>query len=84
MGNKVLGEQRNVLRALAQGGQAHRNQVDAVEQVFAEAALRHQFGQVAVGGGDDADVEPAGLAVAEHLVGTVLEHAQEFYLTGQF
>ena len=66
--------------ALAQRRHVDGDQVDAVEQVLAELAALDQLGQVAVGGRDDAHVHRAGLARAEHLVGAVLQHAQQLHL----
>ena len=53
---EVPGQRRDVLGALAQRRQADRHDVQPVEQVLAEQALADQLPQVAMGGGDDADV----------------------------
>ena len=53
---EVLRQQGNVFAAGAQRGQVHGDDVEAVEEVFAEAALAHLLAQIDVGGGDDAHV----------------------------
>jgi hypothetical protein len=55
-----LGEQRDVLDALAQGRHRHRHHVQAIEEILAEAPGGHLGPQVAVGGRHDAHV---GLAL---------------------
>ena len=73
-------EDRYVVRALPQGRQAERDQVDAVEQVLAELAAGDQVGERPVRGRDDTDVHGARLAGPEHLVRAVLQDAQQFHL----
>src|SRR2546422_368744 len=53
---KIFGEQRNILGALAQIGQAQTNHVQAVVQILAERAVAHALIEILVGGGDDAHV----------------------------
>src|SRR6266849_1325061 len=53
---EVLGEERNVLAALAQRGQRDRDHVEAIEEVFPEAALANQLLEVAIGRRDDPHV----------------------------
>ena len=45
---KVLRQQRNVLAAFSQRRKVHLNHVQPVVKVFAESALLHHVGQVAV------------------------------------
>ena len=54
--DEVLDEHRDVVAALAQRRDADRDHVEAVVQVLLEAAVGDHLLQVAVGGGDDADV----------------------------
>ena len=49
-------QERDVLAPLAQRRQRHREDVEPVEEVLAEPPGRHLGLEVAVGGGDDADV----------------------------
>ena len=57
-----------------------RNQVDPVEQVFAELAAGHHVRQVPVGGGNHTHVNFAALAGAEDFERAVLQHAQQLHL----
>src|SRR5690554_2566328 len=53
---EVLHQFGDVFPALRQFGQVYANYVQAVEQVFAEAAGLHQYFQILVCGGDDAHI----------------------------
>ena len=77
MGEEVEDERRDVLAPLGERGNDDRDHVKAIIEVFAEASGGDLLGQVARGGGDDADVDldDAGAADAgEALVG---EDAQD-------
>ena len=54
---EVLHERGQVARALAERGQADRDDVQAVVEVVAEAPLAHQRLEIAVRRGHDADVD---------------------------
>ena len=77
---KVLGEQGNVFAAGAQRRQVDGDDVEAVEEVFAEAAVAHRLAQVDVGGGDDAHVHLNLLNAAQVHEAAVLQHAQDLGL----
>jgi hypothetical protein len=62
---EFLDEERDVLFALAQGRDEERDDVEAVEEVFAEVAAGDLFPEVLVGGGDDADIDVEGLGGAD-------------------
>ena len=68
--------------AFAQGRGTERDDVEAVEQVFAEIVLADGFDDVAVGGGDEADVHLKFLVAADAGEGAVFEEAEEFGLEG--
>ena len=80
---EVLGQRLDVLRPLAQRRQVDLEDVEAEEQVVAEAALGDAARQVLVRGRQDADVERLRLVAADrqHLV--VLQHAQQLDLHRQ-
>src|SRR5690554_1770126 len=71
---EVLHQFGDVFPALRQFGQVYANYVQAVEQVFAEAAGLHQFFQILVCGGDDAHIHfdgggaayPVELAIGQY------------------
>ena len=52
----VFDEQGDVLASLAQRRQGDGDDLDAVEEVLAHLPRGDPFGQIAVGGGDDAEV----------------------------
>ena len=54
---EVLGEQRDVLAALAQRRDPHLDHVEPVVEVLAEGAARDLGLEIAVGRGDHADVD---------------------------
>src|SRR5690606_6012090 len=65
LGDKAPGQRQHVFLALAQRDDVQRQHVEAEHQVGAEAPFGHFQLQVAVGGGDDANVEPDLPAPAE-------------------
>ena len=74
---EVVGELGDVVEPLAQRRQADRHDVQAIEQILAEQALLDQPAQVAMGGGDDADVGLDRRAAADRHVLAFLQHAQQ-------
>ena len=60
----MLRERRDVLAPLAHGRHDDPHDVEAVQQVEPEARGRHFRPQVAIGRGDDADVDAAGDVLA--------------------
>ncbi len=76
-----MGSQRqDVVAAFAQRRQRQGKYVEAVVEIFAEAARGHFFAQQPVGGGDDAHVERHRRAAAEAFDFTLLQNAQQFGL----
>ena len=73
---EMINKQRNVLTAFTQGRQVEVDKVDAVEEVLAERMFHDHCLQVGICGTDHAHISPAGMAVAQHLVGLVLQHPQ--------
>ena len=80
LGNEVAGDGDNIVRPLAQGGNGDGKDIEPVVKVFAEDALGHGFRHVAVGGGNDADVERHRLLAADPLDLSFLQHAQQLGL----
>ena len=79
----MFDKERNVVTALPQRRQVQVDQVDAVEEVFAERVFLDHRPQVCIGGAYNADICSARAAVAQHLVSLVLQHTQQLHLTGQ-
>ena len=77
---EVLGENRDVLRALPQRRHFDRDHVQAKEEVLAEALLADGLLEVLVGGSDHPNVGLQGLRRADGLEGLFLEDAQQLHL----
>src|SRR5581483_2484123 len=60
-----LHQERQILLALAQRRHADRHHRETEVEIFAELALLHLFGQLLLGGGDDADVDLDGAVAAD-------------------
>jgi len=71
---------------LRREGHLHGDDVEAVEEVFPELAVLDGLGEIAIGGGDDADLGVSGGVFAEAFVFAFLEEAKEFGLNflGEF
>ncbi len=61
-------------------GHAERYDIEAVEKILAKAALLDFFFQIAIGRGDQADVQLDGARSAHALEFTLLQHAQQLGL----
>ena len=57
-----------------------REYIEAEEKVFAEPSRSYLLAQIDVGGGDDPHVDTPGMAVAQPLEFTLLQHAQQLSL----
>ena len=77
---EVIGQPRDVAAAVAQRRQVDVDQVQAIQQVFAELAALHHLVQRAVRRRDHAHVDGARPARAEHFERAVLQHAQQLDL----
>ena len=75
-----MARRRNIVLTIAQRGQQDRHHVESVVEVLAETALPHHFGQVAVGGGDQPDVDCLLPRIADPSYPPALQHAEEFSL----
>ena len=76
----VVDERRDLLAPLAQRRQAQADDVEAVEEVLAEASVGDERFEIGVGGGDDADVHLDRLRLAEAVDLARLEEAEQFRL----
>ncbi len=83
MGQEGFAEGDDVVAALAEGGRTELDDVEAVEKVFAEVVLADGFDDVAVGGGDEADVDVELFVAADAGEGAVFEEAEELGLKGR-
>ena len=74
--NKMTGQGQDILGAQAQRRQRNGKDIQAVEQITAEAPLLHHPFQVAVGGGDEAHVHMSGFHAAQAFKAAFLQNAQ--------
>ena len=80
---EVVEEEGEVVEALAEGGRFEADDVEAVEEVFAEGAAIDFDVEVAVCGGDDAEVDGSVVGFADASECAFLECAEEFGLVGE-
>ena len=79
---KKVGERRNVFLVLAQRRNIDGDHVEAVVEILAERAFFERGAQVAVGGGDQADIHFERFRAAEPLEFALLQDAQQLHLDG--
>ena len=79
----VARQHHDVVAAIAQRRQVQVHDVEAVVEVLAEAAGLHLDLEVAVGGGEDADVDRLGAGVADAHHHLLLQRAQDLDLQRQ-
>ena len=77
-------ERRDVLATISQRRDANANDVEAIEQILAEALIANHLFDVRVGGGHDAHVYLHGPRLADRLNLTVLEEPQQLGLNVRF
>src|SRR6185312_3200910 len=73
-------QERHVLEALAQRGNVDRDNVQAEIQILAKLLLLDAGFEIAVGGGDDADIDLDGAIAAHAFQLALLQDAQQFGL----
>jgi hypothetical protein len=79
----MAGKRLQVVQALAQRGHVKREDGEAVVEVEAEGAIDNALLEVAVRGGDHADVDAHNLVVADALDLAALKKAEEFGLNSE-
>src|SRR5450759_1192327 len=77
---EILGQLRNVARAVAQRRQRNGNDIQAVIKIGAEAAFADGGFKRAVAGRDDADIDVYGLVRSQAVELPLLQGAQQFRL----
>lgn len=78
--DEMANEGRNVFLAFAQGGHLDRENVETIEQVLAEIARRHLFGQIAVGRRNDANIHLDRAFGTDRIDFAFLQRAQQLDL----
>src|SRR4029079_14471711 len=73
-------ELRQILNPVAKRRKLDGDDVDPIEEIFAEAAFLDRFLEVYVGGGDQPEIGLDGLGAADALAFPLLDGAQELGL----
>ena len=73
-------ERENILLAMPQGRNEDGDDAEPVEQVLAKGPIAHALLQIAIGGGDDADIHADILHAADAADGLILQRPQQFRL----
>ncbi len=74
---EVRDERRNVFGAFAQCWNVNGENVEAIVEIAAEAAGADFFGEIAIGGGDETNVNLDRVSAAEALEFALLQNAQQ-------
>ena len=74
------GQRQDVVSPLAQRGHVQLDHLEPIVQVLAKSAARNSVGQLAVGGGQHAHVDPAALVLAHAADLALLQRAQQLDL----
>ena len=80
---EMLDEERNVLRALGEAGNAQLDRAEAVEKIFAEASGENFGAQIAIRCGDHSNVNGADFGRADALDLAILNYAEQLGLHGK-
>ncbi len=78
--HEVSGQQQNVLTALAQRWNLKIEDIKAVEQVFTEGAFADHLFQIAVGGAENAHIDPYFAIATDAPEAAIVEKTQQFGL----
>ncbi len=73
-------ENGQIGHALAQGREGNLEDVEAIEEIFAKIAFFESFVKVAIGGGDDADVDGDFIFSTQAAYARIFQNTQEFGL----
>src|SRR4029077_15438097 len=77
LADEKIHEQRDVFRALAQGWQTNRHDIQAEVQVVSKSSSFDLVEQITICGGNNPAVDPDRAVVADPLKFLLLQHAQQ-------
>ena len=80
LGEELFDEERDVFLAVAEGRNEEGDDIEAIEEVFAEVAVGDFFFEIFIGGGDDADVDVDGVGGADGEEALFVEGAEDLGL----
>ena len=78
--DKMAGNGRNILTPLAQGRDSHGKHIEPIKKVFPEDSFGNRLRHVAIGGGNNADIQGHRFLAANALDLTLLQDAQQLGL----
>src|SRR4051812_42804294 len=81
MVDKIVDQELNVAAAVAQRRDVEFEDRQAVIKVFAKTAVADKIGQVAVGGGDDSDIDVDFFCAADRQERMPLQNSEQLGLT---
>ena len=76
----MLGQDQQIIAAFAQGGDRNREDVEAIIEILAEFTFFHVAEQIAIRGGEQANVNLDRAVAADAFEFAFLEHAKQFRL----
>src|SRR5206468_1587523 len=80
---EITGQKRDILRAVLEGRQSDRKDVQAVEEVLTKSVGPNHLPEVAVRGRDQPEIDFDNIVGADSTNFLVLNDAQQFHLKGQ-
>src|SRR5277367_3448524 len=80
---KLLREQWDIVAPLPQRRQMHLDDIQSVEEIFAEFPLLDHLREVSIGCANQANVDAYGLVASQSLKISFLNHAQQLGLQSQ-
>ena len=79
----MVGKQGHILQTVAQGWQGDSEDIETVEEIFAQRPLLYGAADSLVGGGNDADIDRYTAVAPEALDHIFLQDPQQFCLQGR-
>src|SRR5689334_4821016 len=77
---EVADDRRNVFASIAQGWEADDDDAEAIVEVFAKLLLANSVFEIAVSGGQNADIDREGFFATDSLEGFFLQDTHELHL----
>jgi hypothetical protein len=74
--NKMMNQEGDVVPSLTKCGEAKRNDIEAIKEIFSKSLLDDELPQVMVGGSHKPNISTLGLQPSYRLILTLLKKAQ--------
>ena len=79
----MIGQNRNIVAAVAQSWKLERNDADTIEQILTELVFGNHPGKIPIRRGDDPHVDRDFLCASNATDRPLLKHTQQFHLHGE-